>query len=137
MEAKESYIASEWNDYTLDPYVARLAEKGTALKGSEHEIEQKVISNQKTTLTSVNNKPLAFVETNSISSGSESKNIQDTISSFQSQNIYGPVDYLAKSNPVSRPLPNPTAAAPYIPSDTNLQSPANSKPFSSNQYPSQ
>ena len=62
VEAKESYIASEWNDYTLDPYVARLAEKGTAaLKGSEHEIEQKVTSNQKTTLTSVNNKPLAFV----------------------------------------------------------------------------
>lgn len=34
VEAKESYIASEWNDYTYDPMAARLADKGTILKGS-------------------------------------------------------------------------------------------------------
>lgn len=36
VKAKESYIASEWNDYTLDPSAERLASKGMTLKGSHH-----------------------------------------------------------------------------------------------------
>lgn len=37
VEAKESYIASEWNDYTIDPNAQRLADKGgRVLKGSTH-----------------------------------------------------------------------------------------------------
>lgn len=37
VEAKESFIASEWNDYTYDPLAGRLADKGQVLKGSSHE----------------------------------------------------------------------------------------------------
>ena len=67
-------------------------------------------------------KPLAFVETASISSGSDGKNIPEVINSFQNQGGYGQVDYLAKSNPVSRPPPTNPPQTPNVPSVTQLQS---------------
>ena len=67
-------------------------------------------------------KPLAFVETASISSGSDGKNIPEVINTFQSQGGYGQVDYLAKSNPVSRPPPPANSPpTPSVPSVTQLQ----------------
>lgn len=63
---------------------------------------------------------MAYVETASISSGSDGKNIQETVNAFQNQNQggYGQIDYLAKSNPVSVPQPvnYPPPPTPNVPS---------------------
>ena len=148
-EAKESYIADEWHDYTIDPKADRLANKGTNLKGSEHSLDAfgKGYEKPKASDTipvkkeevpqTVNSKPLNYIETASISSGSDNKNIQETLNQISSHQAATNVDYLAKSNPVTRaPINAPSTTPDYIPSSSKFQqNPAASKPaVQNNQY---
>jgi len=102
-EAKESYIASEWNDYTHNPNVDRLADKGaTVLKGSEHEFDnfgksevQKVSQNYSYEQKQAKLQPepknnLNYKDTfsASINSGSDNRNVQDSL-----KNLNGPTNY--------------------------------------------
>lgn len=102
VEAKESYIASEWNDYTYNPNADRLVDKGARiLKGSEHEFDnfgksevQKVSQNylnsyekQEPLFNPEPKQTLNYKDTfsASINSGSDNKNVQ----SLSGQSGYG------------------------------------------------
>lgn len=97
---------------------------------AKSEVERVPLSNgfaEKTQLHSLNSQP--FVETASISSGSGDKQVQESLS--QGTYGYGQVDYLAKSNPVSKPIvvpPPPPPTATAISSTTQLHSVSPSLP---------
>ena len=115
-----------------------MASKGTALKGSEHEIDRfgssyvekvadKPVSREadSSKLNQMGRAPVTFTETVSVSSalssGSDQRNVPDTLVQNATNNSYGPVDYLSKSNPVqkppiSTPIPAPVPVQESIPS---------------------
>jgi hypothetical protein len=113
---KESYIASEWNDYTYDG-PDRLANKGTNLKGSEHNIDPIGRSEVQNVGPKRENfdynhsqpnvpKPTSYNESTSIYT--ETKYKQESISTL-TKNTYGQSDYLANSHQI----PKPPVSAPY------------------------